>query len=126
MESNAVRRELHFVAWIKAQRGIHRELVQRALIEPVVESMPVAAGTGSGGEQLQREGKKDWASGVPDGPIVGAAVLGACIGCPIGVAVDGALGGFLAGFIGALLGEVTVLGVAKLMKLALRAWRWAH
>jgi hypothetical protein len=125
MESNAVRRELHFVAWIKAQRGIHRDLVQRALSEPVLESLPVAA-AGSGGEPLQRDGKKDWASGVPDGPIVGAAVLGACIGCPIGVAVDGPLGGFLAGFIGALLGEVTVLGVAKLMKLALRAFRWAQ
>jgi uncharacterized membrane protein len=113
MGNSPAQREREFVAWIEAQRQIHPE--QSEL--PFVVALPnEGAVLPTARDVLGAEEADDWARRVPDGLIIGAAVLGACIGCPIGSAAGGVVAGFVGGFVGALLGELAVLGVARLLK----------
>lgn len=95
-----------------------------AASEPAVQ--PAAATAGDPVESHAEngldaeEGERDWARRVPDGLIVGAAVLGACIGFPIGTAAAGVVTGFFGGLMGALVGAMAVLGIARHLDLVLR------
>jgi hypothetical protein len=121
MGNSPAQREREFVAWIKAQRQIPPEQSQLPFVVARRDAgaLPMAV-RGDGDVSGEEEAEEDWARRVPDGLIVGSAVLGACIGCPIGSAAGGVVAGFVGGFVGALLGELAVLGVARLLKVAVR------
>jgi len=120
MGNSSAQREHVFVAWIKAQRQLHREESQGLHLVPPVVVAPAAESAEHESEAHAGEHEQEWARRVPNELMIAAAVLGACIGCPIGAAVGGIGAGLLCGFMGALLGELAVLAVARLLTLVLR------
>ncbi|MFP5226817.1 MAG: hypothetical protein ACLGXA_04260 [Acidobacteriota bacterium] len=114
MVSNPVQREHDFIAWIESQRRDQQPFFvpledEQPRSPAATEIEPASLAYGDG-----------WARRMPDGLLIAAAVLGACIGCPIGSATGGVAVGFLCAVAGALLGELLVLAIAGLLKLALR------